>query len=249
MSVAVFSAHQYDKTYFEQAKTRMEHDVKLHYHDIALSSDTVSLAKGITAECVFVNDIVDAEVLEKLHHEGVGAILLRCAGYNNVDLAAAEQWGFFVANVPSYSPESVAEYVVALLQAVNRKLCRAYERVRLGNFILDGFVGIALRGKTVGVIGTGKIGICFARIMSGFGCHLLAYDPYPNKEFSNYGKFVELDTLLQQSDVVSLHCPLLPSTKHTINRDTLARMKPGTILVNVSRGGLIDSEAVIESLK
>lgn len=249
MSLAVFSAHQYDKIYFEQAKTRMEYDVEVQYHDVALSSDTVALAKGVTAVCIFVNDIVDSEVLKKLHGEGVGAILLRCAGYNNVELHTAEELGFFVANVPSYSPESVAEYAVGLVQCINRKICRAYDRVRLGNFTLDGFVGTALQGKTIGIIGTGRIGICFARIMSGFGCQLLAYDPYATEEFLKYGKFVELNNLLQQSDIISLHCPLLQSTKHIINKDTLSLMKVGAMLVNVSRGGLVDSEAVIESLK
>jgi D-lactate dehydrogenase len=249
MSLAVFSAHQYDRTYFELAKTRMGYEGKICYHEVALGKDTVTVAEKVTAVCVFVNDVVDAEVLQQLHDQGVQAILLRCAGYNNVDLHTAEELGFFVANVPSYSPESVAEYAVGLVQCINRKICRAYDRVRLGNFTLEGLVGMALHGKTIGIIGTGRIGVCFARIMSGFGCQLLAYDPYPNEEFSKYGQFVELENLLQRSDIVSLHCPLLQSTKHIINKDTLSQMKVGAILVNVSRGGLVDSEAVIESLK
>jgi D-lactate dehydrogenase len=154
-----------------------------------------------------------------------------------------------VANVPSYSPESVAEYAVALLQTLNRKICMSYNRARTGNFTIDGLLGVTLRGKTVGIIGVGKIGICFAQIMSGFGCTLLAYDPYPDQEFLRYGKFVGLEYLLEQSDIISLRCPLTQNTRHIINRDTLAQMKPGVMLINVSRGALVDNDAVIESLK
>ncbi|RVX71436.1 hypothetical protein B0A52_05008 [Exophiala mesophila] len=249
MTISVFSAKQYDRTFFDQAKNRSGIELTVRYHGESLSRDTVSHAKDATAVCVFVNDVVNADVLKELHVYGVRAILLRCAGYNNVDLVAAEQFGFFVANVPSYSPESVAEYAVALVQSLNRKTYLAHDRVRLGNFTLDGLLGFALNGKTVGIIGTGKIGVCFARIMHGFGCRLVAYDPFENEEFAKYGDFVELGALLEQSDIVSLHCPLLESTRHIINKDTLKQMKPGAMLVNVSRGGLVDTDAVIESLK
>jgi D-lactate dehydrogenase len=249
MKVSVFSVHQYDKVFLEQAKCHAKLDFTFDYHKESLSSNNVALCEGATAVCVFVNDILDADVLKSLKDRHVKAILLRCAGYNNVDLEAAEKLGLFVANVPSYSPESVAEYAVALIQTLNRKTCKAHDRVRLGDFTLDGLLGTAIHGKTVGIIGTGKIGMCFARIMNGFGCNLLAHDPYPNDEFLPFGKFVTLEYLLENSDVVSLHCPLVKGTRHLINSSTLSHMKAGAMLVNVARGGLIDTAAVIESLK
>jgi D-lactate dehydrogenase len=249
MNISLFSAHQYDNIYFERAKCSSSLDATFTYHQQLLSKETAILAKNADAVCVFVNDTVDKGVLGQLDSYGVRAVFLRCAGYNNVDLEAAAHLGVFVANVPSYSPESVAEFAVALIQSLNRKTCVAHERVRIGNFSLNGLAGFALHGKTVGIIGTGKIGICFARIMAGFGCRLLAFDPVPNEEFLRYGKVVELETLLEESDIISLHCPLVQSTKHIINRESLSQMKPGAVLVNVSRGELIDSGAVIESLK
>ncbi|KAF3927932.1 hypothetical protein ABW20_dc0107738 [Dactylellina cionopaga] len=249
MKVAVFSAHKYDQAHLGKAKDLAGPEVVLAYHDVPLSNKTVSLADGADAVCVFVNDILDADVLEQLNSYGCKAVLLRCAGYNNVDLETATKLGFFVANVPSYSPESVAEYAVGLLQTLNRRIFTAHDRVRVGNFSLEGLLGVALHGKTVGLIGSGKIGICFARIMSGFGCKILAYDPFPNNDLLQYGKFTDLDSLLEQSDIVSLHCPLVKSTRHIINKETLAKMKAGAILVNVSRGGLIETDALIDSLK
>jgi D-lactate dehydrogenase len=254
MNLAVFSAKPYDREYLSLANTTVSDDPgsathTITFHDFALSPETVSLARGADAVCVFVNDVLSAPVLSALHGEGVRAILLRCAGYNNVDLDAAEKLGLFVANVPSYSPEAVAEFAVALIQTLNRKTHRAYNRVREGNFNLDGLMGRTLYGKTVGVVGTGKIGLAFARIMKGFGCRLLAFDPYPGEGFREFGEYVPLEQLLGESDFVSLHCPLTESTKHIINGETLGAMKKGAMLINTSRGGLVNTESVIAALK
>lgn len=251
MKLAVFSAKPYDKQFLgsaHQSRSDMT-AVELIFHDFSLSQDTVSLAHAADAVCVFVNDALDTAVIEALHAAGVRAILLRCAGFNNVDLATAERLGFFVANVPSYSPEAVAEFAVALIQTLNRKTHRAFLRCREGNYSLDGLLGRTLHGKTVGVIGTGKIGLAFAAIMKGFGCRLLAFDPYPTDAFRPYGEYVDLDALLPQCDFVSLHCPLMESTHQIINERSLGRLKPGSVLVNTSRGGLIDTKAVIAALK
>ncbi|OXV10796.1 hypothetical protein Egran_01442 [Elaphomyces granulatus] len=247
MKLAVFSAKAYDKLYFNDIQYASQYEIL--YHDFALSSETVSLAQGCLAICVFVNDILDTPVLESLASYGVRAILLRCAGFNNVDLPAAQRLGLFVANVPSYSPEAVAEFAVALIQTLNRKTHRAYNRVREGNFSLDGLLGHTLHGKTVGVLGVGRIGLALARILNGFGCKLLAHDPWAGEEFKKYGDFVDIDALLEQSDILSLHCPLTEGTHHIINETSLARMKEGAMLVNTSRGGLIDSKALIVALK
>ncbi|KAI1412531.1 hypothetical protein F5Y13DRAFT_162894 [Hypoxylon sp. FL1857] len=252
MQLAVFSAKPYDKEYLTSARaTELDSTFGLDiiYHEFALSLETVSLAKGAAAICVFVNDDLSAHVLESLHASGVRAILLRCAGYNNIDLQAAQRLGLFVANVPSYSPEAVAEFAVAQIQTLNRNTHRASNRVREGNFSLQGLLGRTLHGKTVGVVGTGRIGIAFARIMHGFGCRVLAYDPYENNDFKSYGKYTDLDTLLSESDFVSLHCPLTDKTRHIINEETVAKMKKGAMLVNTSRGGLIKTKAVIAALK
>ncbi|KAL7628540.1 putative dehydrogenase tr07 [Parahypoxylon ruwenzoriense] len=252
MQLAVFSAKPYDKKYLSTARAS-ELDpsagIDVIYHEFALSLETVSLARNTIAVCVFVNDDVSAPVLEALSAGGVRAVLLRCAGFNNVDLQAAARLGIFVANVPAYSPEAVAEFAVALVQTLNRKTHRAYNRVREGNFSLDGLLGQTLYGKTVGVVGTGRIGVAFARVMHGFGCRVLAYDPYPNDDFKPYGSYTTLDDLLAQSDVVSLHCPLTESTRHIMNEATLSKMKAGAMLVNTSRGGLIRTNAVIAALK
>ncbi|KAG4222735.1 D-lactate dehydrogenase [Phytophthora cactorum] len=253
MQLAVFSAKPYDKKYLTSARAtelNTTTNIEVIFHEFALSLETVPLAKGASAVCVFVNDDLGAPVLESLHASGVRAVLLRCAGYNNVDLDAAQRLGLFVANVPSYSPEAVAEFAVAQIQTLNRNTHRAYNRVREGNFSLQGLLGRTLHGKTVGVLGTGRIGVAFARIMHGFGCKLLAYDVFENPEFKNYGEYAaSLDHLLSSSDFVSLHCPLTEKTRHIINDDTLAKMKPGAMLVNTSRGGLINTKAVIAALK
>ncbi|RYP64136.1 hypothetical protein DL771_008916 [Monosporascus sp. 5C6A] len=243
--LVVYSAKSYDKLYLTNGN-----DVEIEYVELPLSLKTAPLAEGATAVCIFVNDTANADVLERLHEQGVKAVLLRCAGFNNVDLKVAERLGMFVANVPSYSPEAVAEFAVALLQCLNRQTHRAYNRVREGNFSLDGLLGHTLNGKTVGVIGTGRIGVCFARIMgAGFGCRVLGFDPYKNDEFRKYGEYTDLDTVLREADVVSLHCPLMDSTRHVVNAEKLARMKPGALLINTSRGGLIDTGALLGALK
>lgn len=252
MRLSVFSSKTYDKVFLERAhlaRNGQASSIQLTFHDYPLNPSTADLVSDCDAVCVFVNDILNAAVLETIAAKGVRGVLLRCAGFNNVDLEAAERLGLSVANVPSYSPEAVAEYTVALIQTLNRKTHRAYNRVREGNFALDGLLGRTFFGKTVGIIGTGKIGIAFARIMKGFGCKLYAFDPFPNPAFEEYGEYLELDDLLARSDLVSLHCPLMEQTHHIINQRTLALMKEDAMLVNTSRGGLIDTSAVIAALK
>lgn len=256
MRLAVFSAKPYDKAFLsathaarDAARDAALPPVTITYYDFSLNPDTVDLVRDTDAVCVFVNDVLTAPVLQYLSHAGVRAVLLRCAGYNNVDLLAAEHLGLAVANVPSYSPEAVAEYAVALIQTLNRRTHRAYNRVREGNFALDGLLGRTLSGKTVGLIGTGRIGLAFARIMKGFGCTLYAYDPFPSREFEGLGEYISLEELLPRCDFISLHCPLMDETKHIICDETLAQLKPGAFLVNTSRGGLVDTTAVISALK
>ncbi|KAK3694423.1 hypothetical protein B0T22DRAFT_368365 [Podospora appendiculata] len=252
MKLAVFSAKPYDKRFLSHVHAKNQHfhsSVELAFHDFPLSSHTVPLAHGADAVCVFVNDTLDRAVLEDLNSAGVRAVLLRCAGFNNVDLEAAEALGMFVANVPSYSPEAVAEFALALIQTLNRNTHRAYNRVREGNFDLTGLLGKTLRGRTVGIVGTGKIGIALAHILRGFGCRLLAHDPFPTSAFDEFGEYAELDVLLARSDIVSLHCPLMDSTRHIMDEQSLRKMKKGAMLVNTSRGGLIETHSVIEALK
>ncbi|KAJ5088875.1 hypothetical protein N7456_012491 [Penicillium angulare] len=250
MKLAVFSAKSYDRTYLEEVRAnQFAERCDIEYHAFALSEETVPLAHDCDAVCVFVNDTLDGRVLRALHSNGVRAILLRCAGYNHVDLITAEELGLFVANVPAYSPEAVAEFAIALVQTLNRKTHRAYNRVREGNFNIEGLLGTTLHGQTVGIVGVGRIGLATARIFHGFGCRLLAYDPFAGDEFRQYGTLVDLDTLLQESHIVSLHCPLTEGTRHLINETTLRKMRPGAMLVNTSRGGLIDTSSVIHALK
>jgi D-lactate dehydrogenase len=252
MKVAVFSARSYDREVLTHtANNAPDAQVSFEFFEARLQPQTAILAEGFDAVCAFVNDRLDATVLERLRSLGIRIVALRCAGYNNVDLAAADRLGLVVARVPAYSPEAVAEHTVALILALNRKVYRAYNRVREGNFSLDGLVGFNLHGKTVGLIGTGKIGAAVARILGpGFGCRLLACDPVPNQECVRLGvKYVGLPELFSQSDVLSLHTPLLPETIHLINRETLAQVKPGVMLINTSRGALIDTRAVIDALK
>lgn len=250
MKLAVFSAKSYDRIYLDQlAQQAHAHPVHIDYHAFALSEETVPLARNCDAVCVFVNDTLDELVLRALHAHNVRAILLRCAGFNHVHLPTAKSLGLFVANVPAYSPEAVAEFAVTLVQTLNRKTHRAYNRVREGNFNIEGLLGSTLHGKTVGLVGVGRIGLAAARIFRGFGCRLLAHDPFAGEDFHQYGELVDLDHLLRQSDIVSLHCPLTDSTRHLINASSLELIRPGAMLVNTSRGGLIDSSAVIEALK
>lgn len=248
MKVAVFSAKRYDRELLAAANAPAGHEL-LFFED-PLDLSTVALTVGCGAVCVFVNDRVSAEILAALAANGTGLVALRATGYNNVDLEAAAAHGIKVVRVTDYSPHSVAEHAVALILALTRKVHRAYNRTRDGNFELDGLLGFDLHGRTVGVIGTGKIGRVFGRIMHGFGCDVLAYDKYPSPDFESAGgRYVALDELIARSDIVSLHCPLTPETYHLIDADALARAKPGATLVNTSRGGLIETEAAIEALK
>lgn len=242
MKVAVFSARSYDI----DSILRANHGrFEFVFHEAKLDLNSIPLVEGCGAICAFVNDRLDREVIEELSKRGVTTIALRCAGFNHVDLKAAQEFGVKVARVPAYSPHAVAEHAVALILGLNRKTHRAYQRVREGNFSIEGLIGFDLVGKTVGVIGTGKIGIVFAQIMQGFGCRVLAFDPFPDSSLTN----VPLDELIQQSDIISLHCPLTPETKHLINKDRIAVMKDGVMLINTSRGGLVDTAAAIEALK
>lgn len=248
MKTAVYSARRYDKTMLAQANFDAGHE--LRFLEDRLSRETAILAEGCEAVCVFVNDTVDAEVLGILAGQGVRLVATRSTGYNHVDAAAARRLGIAVVRVTDYSPNSVAEFAVGLLLAVNRKIARASVRTREGNFDLDGLMGFDLHGKTVGVIGTGKIGAIFARIMAGFGCTLVGYDRYPTPAFEALGgRYIGVDELLACSDVVSLHCPLLEETHHIVNAAALARVKRGCVLVNTSRGGLVDTEAAVQALK
>ena len=251
MKVAIFSARPYDQRFLGEALASSTEAATCQfvYLDVALSLETAQLAQGFDAVCVFVNDQLDGPTLHALNRMGVRAVLLRCAGFNNVDMATATQLDFFVARVPAYSPEAVAEHALALIMTLNRQTHRAYNRVREGNFMLDGLLGTTLHGKTAGIVGTGRIGRATARILRGIGCTVLGCDPAPAAEFEGIGRMVPLDVLLADSDIVSLHCPLSESTRHMIDARSLALMKPGSMLVNTSRGALIDTGAVIQSLK
>ena len=244
MKVAFFDAKSYDKPGFDRYTTGT--DVKIKYFDTHLNEDTVSLAKGFDCVCVFVNDVVNATVVDALHKMGVKMIALRCAGFNNVDTKAC--FGkIHVFRVPAYSPYAVAEHAMALLLTVNRRIHKAHNRTREFNFSLAGLTGFDLHEKTVGIIGTGKIGLIFANICKGFGMNILAYDKFPNP---NSGlQYVDLPELLAKSDVISLHCPLTEETHHMINDDSVHMMKKGVVIINTSRGGLIDTEALIDGLK
>jgi D-lactate dehydrogenase len=248
MKIAVFSAERYDREFLDKANVVEGH--QLNYFEDPLNLQTANLASGHDAVCLFVNDTADAPVLEALQRGGTHVVALRCTGFNNVDLAAAERLGIKVVRVVTYSPYSVAEHAVGLLLAINRKIHRAYNRTRDSNFALDGLMGFDLHGKTVAVIGTGKIGRVFARIMLGFGCDVIGYDKYPTPEFEGMGaRYVTSGEIGAQTDIISLHCPLTPETHHIINAETLARAKPGALLINTSRGGLVHTEAAIDALK
>jgi D-lactate dehydrogenase len=248
MKVAFFSTKSYDREFFERINKRFGHN--LVYFEGRLKEETAGLTQGFGAVCVFVNDEVNAAVMKTLAANGVGLVALRCAGFNNVDLCAAYYQKIRVARVPEYSPHGVAEHAVALMLALNRKLFRAYNRVRDGNFTLNGLLGFEVYGLTVGVIGTGKIGACFAKIMQGFGASVIAYDPYPNPELEKLGiLYLPLAEVLRKADILSLHVPLAPETRHMINAGAIKLMKKGVMLINTSRGGLVDTSAVIKGLK
>lgn len=246
MKIAFFSTQSYDRNYFNRYNTGHE----LVFFEAPLNEQTVNLASGFTAICAFVNDVLSAGVIEQLAAQGIKLIALRCAGYNNVDLAAARAHNIPVVRVPAYSPFAVAEHAVAMILTLNRKTHKAYNRVREGNFSLERLTGFDLHGKTVGVIGTGKIGQVFAGIMQGFGCRVLAFDIIANRDLEAKGiEYLPLIRLLPQCDIISLHCPLNEQTKHIISAQTLDMMKDGVMLINTSRGGLIDTQATIEALK
>ena len=244
IKVAFFDAKAYDKPSFEQYGSL--YDLRFKYFETKLNEDTVDLAKGCDAVCVFVNDTVNAAVINRLHEYGVRLIALRSAGYNNVDLSAA--FGkIHVVHVPAYSPYAVAEHAIALLLTSVRRIHKAYNRTREFNFSLNGLTGFDFHGKTVGVIGTGKIGRIFIDICRGFGMNVIAYDLFPAKDSGI--AYVPLDELLERSDIISLHCPLTEDTRHLINAAAVEKMKKGVVIVNTSRGGLIDAEALLEGIK
>ncbi len=246
--IAFFDAKPYDRRFFEQSG--IDRDMEITFFETRLSPHTVDLVRGFDGVCVFVNDTVDAMVLDRLAEEKIEVIALRCAGYNNVDLDAA--YGrVHILRVPAYSPYAVAEHALALIQTLNRKTHKAYLRTREMNFSLAGLTGFDLHNKTAGIIGTGKIGRIMIRILNGLGMKVLAYDPYPSREAAEKESFsyVDLETLYRESDVISLHCPLTPETHHIINETAITRMKSGIMLINTSRGGLIDTRALVDGLK
>ena len=243
MKIAFYDTKPYDKEWFEKKKPA---GFEVIYIETKLNDVTAKLAAGCEAVVAFVNDTINAEVVDELYENGVRILAMRCAGYNNVDMKHA--YGkIHVVRVPAYSPYSVAEHAMGLILTLNRKLHRAYIRTRDHNFSLDGLIGFDLKGKTVGVIGTGKIGRCFADVCRGFGMNILGFEPYENKEFG--GKYVSLDELLAQSDIISLHCPLTKENHHLISDKTIEKMKKGAYIINTSRGQLIDTAALIEGLK
>ncbi len=250
MQVAVYSTKPYDERFLERANAAASAGHSLTYFKPPLDASTAPGAKVFEGVCAFVNDDLSRPVLEELASGSTRLIALRCAGYNNVDLPAATKLGLTVVRVPAYSPHAVAEHVVALLLTLSRKTHRAYNRVREGNFALDGLLGFDLHGLTVGVVGTGQIGAIFARIMlKGFGCPVLGYDPYPNAELEKDGlRYVDLPEIFSQSDILSLHCPLTEATHHLVDEAALAQMKDGVTLINTSRGALVDTEAALEAL-
>jgi D-lactate dehydrogenase len=247
MKIACFSTKPYDEHFLSAAAKEFEHEIVFLEH--RLDASTVVLVEGCDVVCAFVNDTLDRSVLQKLSEFGIGLLAMRCAGINNVDLDAAAEFGVRVVRVPRYSPYAVAEHTVGLILTLNRKIHKAYNRVRENNFSIDGFLGFDLHGRTFGVIGTGAIGRVLARIMNGFGCRVLLHDPFPNEEGKQLGEYVSLDRLLAESDLVSLQCPLTPETYHLIDADRLRKMKRGAMLINTSRGGLVDASAAIEGLK
>lgn len=248
MKIAVFSSKSYDEEFLRAAAQGS--DLEFVFFETRLNESTAPLARGCRAVCVFVNDRVDEPSLRILRELSVGLVALRCAGYNNVDLAAADRLEIGVARVPAYSPHAVAELTVALMLSLDRKLHKAYNRVREGNFNLEGLLGAELHRRAVGIVGTGKIGAIVVRILAGFGCRLLAYDLVRNPEVEALGaRYVALDELCRESEIITLHCPLTPGTYRIINEDSLGLTKPGVILINTSRGKLVDTEAVIRGLK
>ncbi|MBC6368659.1 2-hydroxyacid dehydrogenase [Algoriphagus sp. AK58] len=248
MKIAFFSTKSYDRESF--LRQGQSYGYEFSFFEAQLNHQTVALAEGHQAICTFVNDPVDEFTLKKLNHLGIRLIALRCAGYNQVNLQAAEKYGIHIARVPAYSPEAVAEHAFALILTLSRKTHKAYNRVRENNFSIEGLTGVNIHGKTVGVIGTGAIGRAFCRIAKGFGCKILAFDLQENEEMKALGvTYLPLKEVLATSHIISLHCPLTPQTRHLINAETLSYMQNGVALINTSRGALIDTKAVIKALK
>lgn len=250
MKIAVFSTKPYDREYLTSANTRLEKPHQLEFHDAQLNSNSSLLAQGCDAVCCFVNDNLDATVLQQLAALKVKLITLRCAGFNHVDLIESKKLGITVARVAEYSPHAIAEHTLGLILMLNRNLHRAHHRIRENDYSLNGLLGFDLVKKTVAIIGTGKIGQVFARIMQGIGCEVIAYDPLPDPALAAAGvSYVALDEIWPTADIISLHCPLNKHTHHLINTDAIAQMKSGVMLINTGRGGLIDTRAVITGLK
>ncbi len=248
MKVAIYSTKNYDRKYFELVNVK--YGFQLEFFDFQLNERTAKMAEHCDVVCIFVNDDGSRKVLEKLAALGVKMVALRCAGFNNVDLKAAKELGLQVVRVPAYSPEAVAEHTVGLMMTLNRRIHRAYQRTREANFSLEGLIGFNMHGRTVGVIGTGKIGVAVMRILKGFGMRILAYDPFKNSVAEELGaQYVELDELYAKSHVITLHCPATPENYHLLNRDAFAQMKDGVMIINTSRGTLIDTQAAIDALK
>lgn len=248
MKINFYSSKPYDITFFEKVNINYQHE--LIFHKYSLNEDTVDLVKDVKCICVFVNDKLNALVLAKLYDKGVRLIALRCAGFNNVDVFKADELGITVVRVPAYSPESVAEHTIGLILSLSRHIHRAYNRIRESNFSLNGLLGFELHHATVGIVGTGQIGTALAKILKGFGSKIIACDPLPSDECISLGvNYVDFKTLCQQADVISLHCPLTHDTHHLINQTNLQDMKPGVMIINTSRGAVIDTQAVINSLK
>ena len=248
MKVSIFSTKSYDRQFFTAANIQHQHE--LTFLEARLDRQTACLATNASAVCVFVNDEVDINTLKFLAKSGVNLIALRCAGYNNIDIQAAKALGMKTVRVPAYSPYAVAEHAVGLILTLNRKLHRAYNRVREGNFSLEGLLGFDLHGRTIGIIGTGKIGRVVAKIMTGFGCKVLAYDLHHHPDCEKIGvEYVDLLRLFARSDIVTLHCPLTPETYHLVDEQAIAQMKPHVMLINTGRGALIDTKAIVIALK
>jgi len=249
MKIIFYGTRDYDHLYFDVLAADPDYGCTIRFLAANLDPDTAPLAAGGDAVCAFVNSDCGAETLRVLAENGIRLLLMRCAGYNNVDLAAAKRYGVTVLRVPGYSPEAVAEHAMALALAANRRICKAYIKVRNNNFALDGLLGQNLYGACAGIVGTGRIGAAMARICRGFGMNVLLYDVYHNPALDGVGRYAPLEELLQKADLVSLHCPLTESTHHLINEKTIAMMRDSAVLVNTSRGGLIDTEALIAALR
>lgn len=248
MKILFFDTKSYDKESFDKQAVNYP-GIEIEYLKTDLAPKTAPLAKGYDAVCAFVSSDVGTKTIEALHEAGVKLILMRCAGFNNVDLEKAKEYGMKVMRVPGYSPEAVAEHAMTLALAVNRRIHKAYVKVRENDFSLGGLMGFNFYQKTAGIVGTGKIGAAMARICRGFGMKVIAYDVYENPSLKDFVTYVTLDELLAQSDLISLHCPLMDSTYHLINKDTIAKMKDGVILVNTSRGGLVKTNDLIDGIR